>query len=89
MDFAEGHGPSNWPYLRTLWALQVLFFNLFTYAEGIGNPVNSKVGVSPPTVAENLFSANNGMLVPWFVAQGEEDNFGPEPDGNHLYYHIV
>jgi hypothetical protein len=39
-------GRSNWPYLRCLWDLQVLFFNLFTCAEGMGNPVNGMFGIS-------------------------------------------
>jgi len=82
-------GRSNWPYLRTLWDLQVLFFNLFTCAEGIGNPVNGMFGISPPTVAEYLFSANNDLLIPLVAVQGEDDNFGAEPDGNRLYYHVV
>jgi hypothetical protein len=35
MDYFASHrilqqGRSNWPYLRTLWDLQVLFYNLFT-----------------------------------------------------------
>jgi hypothetical protein len=32
-------GRSNWPYLHQLWDLQVLFFNLSTCAEGMGNPI--------------------------------------------------
>jgi hypothetical protein len=47
-------GRSNWPYLRALWHLQVLFFNLFTCADGIGNPVNAMFGISPSTAAKNL-----------------------------------
>jgi hypothetical protein len=47
-----------------LWDLQVLFFNLFTCAERIENPVNGMFGISPPTIADYLFSANNGLLVP-------------------------
>ncbi len=39
--FASHHilqqGRSSWPYLRTLWDLQALFYNLFTYAQGHGN----------------------------------------------------
>jgi hypothetical protein len=64
-------------------------FNLFTCAEGIGNPVNGMFGISPPTVAEYLFSANNDLLVPLVAVQGEDDNFGAEPDGNPLYYHVL
>jgi hypothetical protein len=46
-------------------------------------------GISPPTVAEYLFSANNDLLVPLVAVQGEDDNFGAEPDGNRLYYHVL
>jgi len=81
-------GRSNWPYLRQLWDLQVLFFNLFTCAEGMGNPINGMFGVAPPTVAEYLFSANNNLLIPMVIPDGEEDNFGPELQGNWLYYHL-
>ncbi len=72
-----------------MWDLQVLYFDLFTCAEGIGNPVNGMFGISPPTVAEYLFSATNDLLIPLVAVQGEDDNFGPEPDGNRLYYHVV
>jgi hypothetical protein len=72
-----------------VWDLQVLFFNLFICAERIGNPLNGMFGTSPRTVAEYLFSANNDLLIPLVTVQGEDDNFGPEPDGNHLYYHVV
>jgi hypothetical protein len=39
IDFFRNHeifqsGRSNWPYLRSLWDLHVLMFNLFTCAEG-------------------------------------------------------
>ena len=81
-------GRSNWPYLRQLWDLQVLFFNLFTCAEGIGNPINGMFGVAPPTVAEYLFSANNNLLIPLVAADGEADNFGQEQEANRLYYHL-
>jgi hypothetical protein len=80
-------GCSNWPYLRCLWDLQVLFFNLFTCAEGIGNPINGMFGISPPTVAEYLYSTNNNLLVPLITPENENDNF-EEPVGNRLYYHI-
>jgi hypothetical protein len=46
-------------------------------------------GISPPTVAEYLFSANNDLLIPLVAVQGEDDNFGAEPDGNCLYYHVL
>ncbi len=77
MDYFASHrilqqGRSNWPYLRTLWDLQVLFYNLFTCAQGHGNPCNVMFGVSPLTVVEYLNSANN--------------NF--DANNAHLYYNI-
>jgi hypothetical protein len=81
-------GRSNWPYLRCLWDLQVLFYNLFTCAEGMGNPVNGMFGVSPPTVAEYLYSANNNLLIPLIGFDFEDDNFGEEGNHNRLYYHL-
>lgn len=81
-------GRSNWPYLRCLWDLQVLFFNLFTCAEGMGNPVNGMFGISPPTVAEYLYSANNNLLIPLMGVEAEQDNFGDEGDHNRLFYHL-
>lgn len=60
-----------------------------THAEGIGNQLNSMVGnPPPPTVAEYLFSTNNNSLVS-LLAHDEADNFGIEPEGNRLYYHLV
>jgi hypothetical protein len=56
-------GQSNWPYLRWMWDLPILFFNLFACAEGIGNPINGMFGIAPPTVAEYLYSANNNLLI--------------------------
>jgi hypothetical protein len=47
-------GRSNWPYLRCLWDLQVLFYNLFSCAQGHGNPCNAILGVAPPTISEYL-----------------------------------
>ncbi len=58
------NGRPNWLYLQSLWDLQVLLYNLFTCAQGHGNPCNYLLGVPPPTVAEYLFSANNNLLVP-------------------------
>ena len=78
-------GRSNWPYLRCLWDLQVLFFNLFTCAEGMGNPVNGMFGISPPTVAEYLYSANNNLLIPLMGVEAEQDNFGDEGNHNRLF----
>jgi hypothetical protein len=54
----------------------------------MGNPINGMFGVAPPTVAEYLFSANNNLLIPMVIPDGEEDNFGPELQGNWLYYHL-
>jgi hypothetical protein len=82
-------GRSNWPYLRTLWDLHVLFYNLFTCAEGHGNPVNGVLGINPPTVEEYLFSANHNLLIPVQEAEGIDDNFGDEGDYARLYYHIM
>jgi hypothetical protein len=64
-------GQSNWPYLRCLWDLQVLFYNLFTCAEGHGNPINGMFGIAPPTVAEYLYSANNNLLILLITAEQE------------------
>jgi hypothetical protein len=59
-----------------LWDLQVLFYNLFTCAEGHGNPTNGIFGIAPPSVAEYLYSVNNNLLIPLMNAGNEEDNFG-------------
>jgi hypothetical protein len=82
-------GRSNWPYLRCLWDLQVLFYNLFTCAQGHGNPCNSILGVAPPTVEDYLYSANHNLLIPVPAADEENDNFGEEEPGPRLYYHII
>jgi hypothetical protein len=34
------------------------------HAQKVGNPVNGMFGVSPPIVAEYLYSANNNLLIP-------------------------
>ena len=81
-------GRSSWPYLRQLWDLKVLFFNLFTCAEGMGNPINGMFGISPPTVEEYLYSTNNNLLFPIPTAPDEDDNFREEADVNRLYYHL-
>jgi hypothetical protein len=70
------------------WDLQALFFILFTCAEGMGNPINGMFSITPPTVAEYLFSANNDLLIQLVPIIDEYDNYGPEPQGNRLYYHI-
>jgi len=64
-----------------------LFFNLFTYAEGLGNPINRMFGISPPMVAEYIYSANHNLLAPLIIPEYEEVNFGDEPEGNYMYYH--
>jgi hypothetical protein len=74
--------------LRFLWDLQV-FFNLFTCAEGHGNPCNEVLGVAPPAVEEYLFYANHNLLIPLIAAERENDNFGLEDDGARLYCHII
>jgi hypothetical protein len=71
-----------------LWDLQVLFFNLFTCAEGLGNPINGMFGIAPPTVSEYLYSDNNELLIPLVLANDEDDNFGNEGNTNCLYYHL-
>ncbi len=45
-------------------------------------------GVTPPTVSEYLFSANNNLLIPLVAAEGEDDNFRQEQEGHRLYYHL-
>ncbi len=46
-------GSSNWNYLRCLWDLQTLFFNLYTCSAG--SQVTGALGVNPPTIHEYLF----------------------------------
>jgi hypothetical protein len=72
-----------------LWDLKVLFYNLFTFAGGHGNPTNGIFGIAPPSVSEYRYSTNNNLLVPLINGDNEGDNFGVEPEGNRLYYHIV
>ncbi len=81
---------SNWLYLKSLWDLQVLFYNLFTCAQGHGNPCNYILGVTPPTVEEYLYSANNNLLVPLIIHDDEDDRFENEnAEDEALYYHII
>jgi hypothetical protein len=82
-------GKSNWPYLLCLWDLQVLFFNLFTCVHNCGSQSTGALAVSPPSVAEYLYSANHGLLVPLHNAE-EADNFGAEEIDNNQYnyYHL-
>ncbi len=94
MDYFATHrilqsGRSTWPYLRCLWDLQVLFYNLFICAEGHGNPTNGMFGIAPPSVQEYLFSANNNLLIPLPALDIENDNFGVEQEANRLYYHLL
>jgi hypothetical protein len=70
------------PFLQTLWDLQVLYYNLFTCAEGHGNPCNIILGIAPPTVVEYLYSTNNSLFIPLPIDDGEDDNFGAKDDGN-------
>jgi hypothetical protein len=72
-----------------LWDLQVLFFNLFAFTEGHGNPCNTVLGVDPTIVEEFLFSANHDLLIPLIAAVGESDDFGKIGDSVRLYYHIM
>lgn len=68
--------------------MQVFFFNLFTCAHNCGNQATGALGVSPPSIAEHLHSANHGLLVP-MKSDEEADNFGAEENnGNQpIYYH--
>jgi hypothetical protein len=70
---------SNWSYLFQLWDLKMPFFNLFSCTEGMGNPINGMFGIAPPTVSDNLFSANNNILIPLVTPDGKDNNFSPEP----------
>ncbi len=81
-------GRCYWPYLRQLWDLQVLFFNLFTCSEGMGKPINGMFDISPPTVEECVYSANNNLLIPLPAAPDEDDNSREEADVNRLFYHL-
>jgi hypothetical protein len=78
-------GRSNWPYLRTLWDLQILFYNLFTCAEGHGNPCNVILGIAPPTVVEYLYLANNNLLIPLPIDDGEMTTLVPKMTVTHDY----
>jgi len=85
MDYFPNHrifqsGRSTWPYLHCLWDLQVLFFNLFTCAEGLGNHINGMFCISPSRVSEYLYSTSHNLLVN--SSRNEVDNFGDEPEGN-------
>jgi hypothetical protein len=51
----------------------------------MGNPVNGMFGISPPTVAEYLYSANNNLLIPFMGVEAEQDNFGDEGNHNRLF----
>jgi hypothetical protein len=44
-------------------------------------------GISPPMVAEYIYSANHNLLAPLIIPEYEEVNFGDEPEGNYMYYH--
>jgi hypothetical protein len=75
-------GRSNWPSLLCLWDLQVLFLNLFTCAEGHGNHTNGIFGMTPPSVAEYLYSTNHDLLIPLPQPLNEDNYFGAKPEGN-------
>ncbi len=79
---------SNWSYLWCLWDLQ-FFYKLFACAEDHSNPVNGLFCIAPLSVAEYFYSANHNLLVPLLPPIYEEDNFGQEEEGNHLYYHLM
>jgi hypothetical protein len=57
-------GRSNWPYLRCLWDLQVLLFNLFSCAHGHGYPCNAILRIASPTVSDYLYLVNHNLLIP-------------------------
>lgn len=82
------NGRSNWPYLHCLWDLQALFYNLFSCAEGHGNPCNAVLGIESPSVEEYLYSVNNNLLVPLPVAEDELDFFEND-EGGMMYYHVI
>jgi hypothetical protein len=65
------------------------FVSHFFLVQYLGNPINGMFGISPLTVAEYLYSANHDLLIPLIVLEYEEDNFGDEPEGNDMYYHLV
>jgi hypothetical protein len=73
-------GQSNWNYLRCLWDLQTLFFNLYTC--GAGSQVTGLLGVTPPTVQEYLYSCNNNLLVDIPADDAEEEFYD-----NDDFYH--
>jgi hypothetical protein len=60
----------------------------YELSEGMGNLVNGMFGISPPTVAEYLYSANNNLLIALIGLDVEEDFFGEEGNHNRLYYHL-
>jgi hypothetical protein len=62
--------------------LQVLFLNLFTCAEGHGNHTNGIFGMTPPSVAEYLYSTNHDLLIPLPQPLNEDNYFGAKPEGN-------
>jgi hypothetical protein len=61
----------------------VLFLNIFSCAEGMGNPINGMPGIAPPTVSDQLMSATNNLLIPLVTPDGEDNNFGPETESNN------
>jgi hypothetical protein len=82
-------GRSNWPYLQCLWDLQVLFYNLFSCAQGHGNPCNAILGFAPPTVSDYLYLANHNLLITLSRTEEEDDNFGNEGEAQRMHYHII
>jgi hypothetical protein len=82
---------TKWPIKLAIFKVTlVLFYNLFTCAQGHGNPCNYLLGVPPPTVEEYLYSANNNLLVPLIIHDDKDDHFENEnAEDEALYYHII
>jgi len=89
MHWILQQGQSNWPNLRCLWDLQVLFNNLFGCAQGHGNPCNAILGVAPPTVSDYLYSANHNLPISLTKVKEEDDNFRDEEEAQRMYYHLI
>ncbi len=55
----------------------------------MGNQVSGMLGVEPPSVADNLFSVHNNLLVPLpGNVNEEEDLLEFDLNGNDNYYHV-
>ena len=66
------------------------FYNLYTWALGMGNQVSGMLGMEPPSIHEYLFSVHNDLLAPLPGAIDEEaDLLESELHGNETYYYVV